>query len=368
MLAALIATIAGIAYAGLTPLEFRPPNEVEWVDPGPGLRFGGRGIAYGSEPLRWMSSPDPGEISVELWLEPAEEPGDRMRQVFAIFDATGREPFLIAQWKSGLVVRARVPEAAGGLRYRELGTLGLLFRDQLRYVAVTSGAAGTAVFVDGDAIEDRTNIPLVAAGEDFGGRIVLGNSSTGTAPWRGVLLGVAVYDRSLAGAEIAEHHVRVRERGVSALSREAGLVALYPFDRRSGRAALEEARRGPALRVPLRFERLRTEVLQLATGRGGPSGAFLRDVILNWLAFVPLGFFAVVAYRRHRPDVRVPWVLCAAVALCGSLSLAIELIQVQLPDRVSSATDLICNLTGGAVGALFAWRGPVARRLFPPRC
>ena len=51
--AALLATIAAIAYAGMVPLRFHPVNEVEWLDPGPGLRFERRSIAYSNEVLRW---------------------------------------------------------------------------------------------------------------------------------------------------------------------------------------------------------------------------------------------------------------------------------------------------------------------------
>jgi len=361
--AALLATIVGIAYAGLAPLDFAPPNDVEWLDPGPGLRFGGRGIAYASAPLRWPSSAEPGELSVELWVEPAEEPSDRMRQIFAISDPAGREPFLVAQWKSGLVVRTRVPRAENGRRHRELGTLGLLFREQRRFVAVTSDAHGTAVWVDGSEIPERTNIPLVAAGVDFGGRVVLGNASDGTAAWRGTLLGVAVYDRALAADEIGDHHRRAREAGFAALTGEPGLVALYAFDRRAEFGAADPSGLGPPLRVPIRFERLRSEVLGLAFGGGAGSGALLRDVLLNWLAFVPLGFFAVAALRRHRAGMPVSVAVAGAVLLGGVLSLAIELVQVQLPDRVSSAIDLASNLGGSALGALLAWRGPAARWL-----
>jgi len=39
----------------------------------------------------------------------------------------------------------------------------------------------------------------------------------------------------------------------------------------------------------------------------------------------------------------------------AALSLLIELIQVWLPGRVSSATDVLCNAAGTLAGALVAW-------------
>jgi hypothetical protein len=137
MRSALLITVAAIVWAGLAPLEFQPANEVEWIDPGPGLRFAGRGIAYTAEALVWRPSPDPGEVSVELWVVPAAEPDDRVGEIFAVFDGTAVEPLLIAQWKTGLVVRTRVADDRGRRRYRELGSLGLMFRGQERYVGTT---------------------------------------------------------------------------------------------------------------------------------------------------------------------------------------------------------------------------------------
>jgi hypothetical protein len=362
---ALIATIAAIAYAGLAPLEFQPANEVEWIDPGPGLRFEGRGIAHSTAALHWERSPHPGEVSVELWVVPADEPDDRLGQIFAFFDGRAVEPLLIAQWKSGLVVRTRVDDGRGRRRYRELGSLGLLFRDQERFVAVASAATGTAVFLDGRELEQRTSLSLIPAGEKFSGRIVFGNSAAGTAPWRGDLLGAAVYRRALTPAEIAEHHVRVRDGGVSSLAEEDGLTALYAFEGRTGEAAHSRAATGPSLQVPLRFERLRKQTLQLPRWRTRPSGAFGRDVLLNLLAFMPLGFFAVAAGRKRSRGIATRNVLVGAVLLGGVLSLGIELIQVELPARVSSATDVASNLLGTIAGAAFAWRGPLAARLWP---
>ena len=286
-------------YAGLVPVEFHPANDVEWIDPGPGLRFGRGGIAYGDAALHWNSTGAAGEVSVELWVVPADEPDERLGQIFCLFDGAAVEPLLVAQWKSGLVIRNRVSDAVGRTRYRELGALGLLFRGQPLYIALTSGSAGTVVFLDGRETAHRSNIPVVAAGEEFRGRLVLGNSPTGTAPWKGDLLGVAVYQRALGADEIARHHTAVRAAGVASLANEEGLVALYPFEERTGEAARSRTAAGPPLRVPLDFRRLRLPILQPPTFQGRSPDAYGRDALLNVIAFAPLGFFAVAVARRR---------------------------------------------------------------------
>jgi len=305
-------------------------------------------------------------VSVELWVVPGDEPEIRMGQIFAFFDGDRVDPLLIAQWKSGLVVRNRVTDENGRVHYRELGALGLLFRGQSRYIAVTSGASGTSVFLDGHATADRSNIPVIADGEGFGGRFVLGNAANGVAPWQGDLLGAAVYRRVLTPEEIVDHHDRVAAAGVLSLAGEPGLVALYPFEERSGESALSRATTGPPLSVPLAFRRLRTQTLQLPALRGRRPESFGRDALLNIAGFLPLGFFAVIAARR------LGWAagksaFAGAVLLGALVSLGIELVQVELPARVSSATDLACNLLGTVFGAGLGFRGPIAARLFGDR-
>jgi len=350
-------------YAGLVPVEFHPPNDVEWIDPGPGLRFEGRGIAYGDEALRWDSAGEADEVSVELWVVPADEPDERMGQIFSLFDGAAVEPLLIAQWKSGLVVRNRVSDEAGRLRYRELGALGLLFRGHLHYIALTSGAAGTAVFLDGRETVHRSNIPVVDVGEEFRGRLVLGNSPTGTEPWKGDLLGVAVYQRALGADEIARHHRLVRAAGATSLANEEGLIALYPFEERTGESARSSGAAGPPLRVPLDFRRLRMPILQRPTLRGRSADAYGRDALVNVIGFAPLGFFAVAVARRRGSAAGAPAV-AGAIVLGVALSLGVELFQVHLPARVSSAMDVACNTLGAALGAWLALRGPIAARAF----
>lgn len=84
------------------------------------------------------------------------------------------------------------------------------------------------------------------------------------------------------------------------------------------------------------------------------------DVVTNFVAYLPFGFFFASA-ARARPATRR---LAAALAAGTLLSLAMETLQTYLPTRVASAADLACNAAGTAVGALAAIaiaRSPRAR-------
>ncbi|MBI2311470.1 MAG: VanZ family protein, partial [Betaproteobacteria bacterium] len=77
------------------------------------------------------------------------------------------------------------------------------------------------------------------------------------------------------------------------------------------------------------------------------------DVIINFLAYLPLGFFVglfLLARRREAATVA----LTAAAGLL--LSFAMELSQAYLPGRISSNVDLLSNSAGVVAGALVAAR------------
>lgn len=75
------------------------------------------------------------------------------------------------------------------------------------------------------------------------------------------------------------------------------------------------------------------------------------DVNANWLGYAPLGFLLALALLRSGWP-RAAWLLAA---LSGALlSLAMEFLQIYLPQRVSSNLDWLLNSGGSLLGALLA--------------
>lgn len=76
------------------------------------------------------------------------------------------------------------------------------------------------------------------------------------------------------------------------------------------------------------------------------------DVVTNVLGYMPLGFLlALSALRTGRERLALGVVMACALLL----SLAMESLQVYLPDRVPSNLDLLLNVTGATFGAVSAW-------------
>lgn len=105
--------------------------------------------------------------------------------------------------------------------------------------------------------------------------------------------------------------------------------SLFPFQF----SALEE-RGFAALLDSLRFQR---------TSRG--------DLVANLLLYMPFGLCLVLAWPAHWRRLTT---LAATVMIGTLLSLAVELLQVYAPSRVSSLTDVIINAIGTLAGGVIA--------------
>jgi glycopeptide antibiotics resistance protein len=79
------------------------------------------------------------------------------------------------------------------------------------------------------------------------------------------------------------------------------------------------------------------------------------DALLNFLAFVPLGWLlgrAGLGLGASPAAIRL-----AVLLLCGGLSLSVETLQYFIASRYSSAIDVLTNATGGLLGAALAVLG-----------
>lgn len=83
------------------------------------------------------------------------------------------------------------------------------------------------------------------------------------------------------------------------------------------------------------------------------------DLVINVVAYAPLGFLATLALDRPNHRYLAP-LLATVFAVLVSLSM--ETTQSWLPSRVPSLLDLVCNSVGALLGAVIAWR--IGERLF----
>lgn len=196
-------------------------------------------------------------ITIELWLQPGSEPQGNLPHIFSIYDRSGPEGFFIGQCRSHLIVGKDIHGKDG---YHEMGIRDILKKGERRFVAITSGADGTRIYVGGILSEANPRFYLFSTNEKPAGQMVLGNSPTGNEYWTGNLLGLAIYNRVLTEQEVSQHYHGWKNSG------EEGLVAFYPLDEGFGQWGYDRACRHN-LFIPPRFEVLQKTILTPPWGR-----------------------------------------------------------------------------------------------------
>ena len=92
------------------------------------------------------------------------------------------------------------------------------------------------------------------------------------------------------------------------------------------------------------------------------SWSKLVDVVGNTLWFVVFGY--LLYYQLNR-NARSRLSLAMTIAIAGGVSLSAELFQVFCHHRISSITDVICNVLGAGLGGYAAEKHPATTSIEP---
>lgn len=334
--------------AGLWPFH-TPKNDVTWMANENGLRFGRFGSIL-SEGM-FLTPPDKNTGSIELWLEPG-----RLRGQHTILSFDGSvhpgASFSLLQIKDALVVQ-QDNEDTNGFSWTAWCVVNDVFRAKtLAFVTITLGTRQTMVYLDGVANRDcaRGN-----SWNNFTGRLVVANSPSASDSWPGKIRGMAIYDQQLTQGEVLEHYDSWTKGQRPNLIQEEAPIALYLFNERKGNTVHNEFDPKTDLKIPIRYFVLHPAFLAPPWRNFHATWDHWRDVTVNVVGFIPLGFFAAIYFSLVRRMKRT----AAITVVFGFLtSLVIETLQAFLPTRDSGMNDLITNTLGTGLGVLLcnlAW-------------
>jgi VanZ family protein len=350
--------VAGLVFVGLTPFSFSPPNRVEAQKRPPSLQFDTTGIATSRAAIRGSDTFPDRTLSIHLRIEPDDEPRTGLGTILSIAGNDRLSPLIVAQWKTWLVVRVRDSERAN-LGYWELDAAGF-HKGETHFVTITSGPKeGTTIYVDGVTTGDTRRHSIIGPDEPFEGRLLLGCLSDGSAGWRGKLSGLAIANVVLGPEEIAAQHEAVRESDFAALGSAREWVALFDFtDPSSGTeeqlySIVNLVTNSPLgeIEVPRSFAPLRPAAFGIPRLQDLKANWFLKDLLRNIAGFMPLGFIMCLILMRNRNA--HGYLITIQIALVGALlSLGIEAVQIVLPMRSSSLSDLYLNVIGAWFGSV----------------
>ena len=345
-----------ILFWGLRPFNFRPVNGVKWLNNENGISFQDSGLVYGptanngsdQNPLFVNEK----SISIEIWLTPGPHYHRSFSNIFSLYDDNQPEIFSFRQVRSSLnISKYRTPGKKGvTYSWRWLGNF--FFNGQRRLLTVTSDKNNTSVYFDGRKVKNFRNYSLMLSKKQTSpSRIVIGNDPSGRQPWKGKIHGLAIYDRVLDPERVIEHFEKWRNGSALSLAREKDIFVYYPMDEKSGQKIHNKVSNHHHLLIPLRFKILKKSYLKLSRNAFNFTASSLRDMRINIIGFIPLGFLLLVTIYSTPPS----WPPIFLAFLGGTMiSLMVEILQAFLPTRTSSLTDLIFNTFGTALGLILA--------------
>jgi VanZ family protein len=332
-----VLVLCGIFVLGLWPFH-RLKNDVTWLGNENGLRFGRDATILSSGAFQ-VGSQDEGSSSLEIWLQPGLTSDSNTLLSFS--PPENPLQFSLHQFRSSLILQRNIQSEH---RTATIGIEGVFRQIKPVFITITSGAKGTAMYVDG-ALADRFR--QFRLGKDFTGQLVVGTSPMERDSWQGDLRGLAIYRSELTAAEVLHHYETWTKQGRPEITYSESPIALYLLDEHAGDVAHDAVRPGIDLNIPERYTLVHQIFLQPFWEEYRPGWGYWRDVLMNVIGFVPLGFF-FCSYLLSIPRIKRPALV--TIVLGFAVSLTIEVLQSYLPTRASGTTDLITNTLGTFLG------------------
>lgn len=345
-----LCVLAGILTLGLWP--FGPPhNDAIWLGNADGLRFGGYGTTFSTESFQ-PAGLRANASTLEIWMQPGLTFDTSTILAFSTTDNPLQ--LTLHQYRSDLIVKRQVH---GARTTTTVARVEQIF-DSAKpiFIAITSSSEKMAIYVDGKV---RKSLPGLRPDASFSGRLVIGTSPVRTDGWLGQLTRVAVYNRELTAEQVLEDFESSSAETAPSAHKAPGLAALYLFQEREGNVVHNVAGPSCDLQIPKRFVLIREPFLKPFWREASLTWDYVRDILLNIMGFIPLGFCIYASLTLSR-SAKSPTL--ATVVFGLAVSLTIEVLQAYLPTRNSGTTDLFTNTLGTFLGAALH-RLPAVRSL-----
>jgi len=302
-----------------------------------GVRLHGYSTLYSDSPVKALAAGDPA-CSFEIWLRPEHK---RSQTIFSVYTPEAPQKFTLRQSNADLVLRTKP-----GYGTPAFEVDGIFAAGQPLHIAGTSGAHGTAVYVNGQLARSAPDARYSM--KDLEGTWILSGFGNRHDAWNGEIRALAIYNRELTPAEVSHDYERWTKHGPPGTSSGERALAMYSFEEGTGRTVRNRVPEGTPLTIPERFTVLHQVILEYPWTEFRPDWPYWKDVILNLGGFIPLGFFL----RAYLPAAgNRTWPALATILLGAAASLTVEALQSYLPTRDSSMTDVLTNTLGTCMGA-----------------
>ena len=333
-----------MSVAAFWPFNPNPPNHIAWLGDENGLRFGGGGVIWSFKEFGFQDPLTPPDVALEIWLEPSQE---KYATSLLSFSSRGNpNKFRLRQAYNYLLVLQEPFASARHMGMTSLWVPHAFHARKRSFIAISSGASGTTVYLDGVPAQNSSTFKIDPKG--FSGQLIVGTAPTVDDTWRGKLMGLAVFDRELTPSQVVDHY-QAWLVGRSEAVRSDQPAALYTFEERVGNIVHNQVISEPDLAIPATFSIPYKPFLKTPWREFYPNQAYFRDVLINIAGFVPFGFFFCMLFSSGRASGKT---VAATIILGTFFSFTIEVLQWFIPTRDSGTTDIFTNTLGTALGVM----------------
>ena len=299
-------------------------NRLEWIGPGNGIDLsqGGQAITT-SKPEGFYRQLRSGQ---GLTLEACAAANNRLQrgpgEILSYSADIYLKNFALGQYQKKLYFMLRTPNTDLNGCEPHLLVDDIFLSSEPQHIVVTYDFSEVSLYIN-NVRRVRTTLP---GGQftnwDPSYLFFLGNGPRGDAPWRGRLLLVAIYNRALSKEEVRENFLKgsldaCLTDGKSQRDKK-GLIALYLFNEERGRVINDHSESASPLRlqIPSRIVNKRPYL----SWRCSSLPNCLRDIVLNVLAFIPMGLGGHALVKKRFTSSVVATVCVAVGGLVFSLA------------------------------------------------
>ncbi len=307
-----IIILSFILYFGLKKNGQASINSFD-IDSDSDLIFTKNSMLYTDEGFLAKHSFDDGFI-IELTVKPERLDEKRFSVLLMLTYGDSKKQFVIGQWQNSLMIMNG--DDYSNNRKEPKIYVPLSEKPGSYKIKVAGGFKKTTVYVDGVLERTSDNLVLKLEPSKKNYRLIIGNHSSGTAPWHGAISNISFYKNN---------DIAVEEISVDTISKRSDII------------------------IPQKNSNIYPVYLQNTGFDLFYSRNLQRDAVINFLGFIPLGFISsILSFQKikKRKIRRFLIVLCISFGV----SLFIELLQVGIPGRNSSMLDLALNSAGGCLG------------------
>jgi hypothetical protein len=300
-----------------------------------------------------LTVPNESACSVEIWVQAARRHDSST--LLAFYSRRNPIQFALRQSEGDVVLQRNGLPGQKGARSGNLHIDNVFRSMRLVLLTISSGAKGTAVYVDGVLAIASDRFRVTAS--DCTGRLVVGTSPVNVDQWTGVLRGLAIYHSYLTTQQVFRHYKTWTTKERPEVAGGERCAALYLFTESRGNRVQNRMGAGCDLLIPEQYL-IQDEILLKPFWREfALSWGYWKSVLKNIVGLVPLGFFFYSWVSGRTSARRAAWI---TTILGGIVSVTIEVLQAQLPTRQSGTTDILTNTFG-------TWLGVVGYRYFNRR-